>query len=64
MRRTTLYLLLIILLALFLRCQGLFNPLLDEHSWRQTDTAAVAYNYYLNFASKIIRTEGNNGLTT
>jgi 4-amino-4-deoxy-L-arabinose transferase-like glycosyltransferase len=46
MRRPHLYLFIIIILALFFRCQGLFNPLLDKHSWRQTDTASVAYNYY------------------
>ncbi|MBI5584226.1 MAG: glycosyltransferase family 39 protein [Deltaproteobacteria bacterium] len=45
-KRTNLYFLLILALAIVLRCQGLFNPLLDKHSWRQTDTAAVAYNYY------------------
>jgi 4-amino-4-deoxy-L-arabinose transferase-like glycosyltransferase len=46
MKRTHLYFLLILTLALILRCQGLFNPLLDKHSWRQTDTASIAYNYY------------------
>lgn len=46
MKRTTFYLLLIVALAFILRCQGLFNPLLDKHSWRQTDTASIAYNYY------------------
>lgn len=46
MKHTNLYLLLIIAVAIILRCQGLFNPLLDKHSWRQTDTASVAYNYY------------------
>jgi 4-amino-4-deoxy-L-arabinose transferase-like glycosyltransferase len=45
-KRTYIYFWLIITLALLLRCQGLFNPLLDKHSWRQTDTASVAYNYY------------------
>ncbi len=39
-------LLLILLVAFFYRIRGLFNPLLDYHSWRQTDTATVAYNFY------------------
>src|SRR5205809_6959308 len=33
------------LLALALRCYGLTAPLLDYHSWRQADTAAIARNY-------------------
>lgn len=31
--------------ALALRCYGLFAPLLDAHSWRQADTAAIARNF-------------------
>lgn len=36
------------LLALALRCYGLTSPLLDYHSWRQADTAAIARNYAAN----------------
>ncbi|HEX9438852.1 MAG TPA: glycosyltransferase family 39 protein, partial [Roseiflexaceae bacterium] len=36
------------LLALALRCYGLRAPLLDYHSWRQADTAAIARNYATN----------------
>jgi 4-amino-4-deoxy-L-arabinose transferase-like glycosyltransferase len=36
------------LLALALRCYGLTAPLLDYHSWRQADTAAIARNYATN----------------
>jgi len=36
------------LLALALRCYGLTAPLLDYHSWRQADTAAIARNYAAN----------------
>src|SRR5262245_5507938 len=35
-------------LALALRCYGLTAPLLDYHSWRQADTAAIARNYAAN----------------
>jgi 4-amino-4-deoxy-L-arabinose transferase-like glycosyltransferase len=35
-------------LALALRCYGLKAPLLDYHSWRQADTAAIARNYSTN----------------
>jgi 4-amino-4-deoxy-L-arabinose transferase-like glycosyltransferase len=35
-------------LALALRCYGLMAPLLDYHSWRQADTAAIARNYAAN----------------
>ncbi len=40
--------LLIFLLGLAFRLWGITNPLLDFHSWRQTDTAAIARNFYLN----------------
>ncbi|HEU4324871.1 MAG TPA: glycosyltransferase family 39 protein, partial [Roseiflexaceae bacterium] len=33
------------LFALALRCYGLDTPLLDYHSWRQADTAAIARNF-------------------
>ncbi len=33
------------LIALVLRCYGLTAPLLDYHSWRQADTAAIARNF-------------------
>src|SRR5690349_4945339 len=36
------------LLALALRCYSLRTPLLDYHSWRQADTAAIARNYTAN----------------
>ena len=43
------YRLLILLLAAFtLRLSGISSPLLGVHSWRQTDTAAIARNYYQN----------------
>src|SRR6185295_5297449 len=35
-------------LALALRCYSLTAPLLDYHSWRQADTAAIARNYVIN----------------
>jgi hypothetical protein len=35
-------------LALALRCYGLTAPLLDYHSWRQADTAAIARNFALH----------------
>ena len=35
-------------LALALRCYGVTAPLLDYHSWRQADTAAIARNYATN----------------
>jgi 4-amino-4-deoxy-L-arabinose transferase-like glycosyltransferase len=37
---------LIIVCGLFLRLVNLTTPLLDYHSWRQTDTAMVARNFY------------------
>lgn len=40
------YLLLILILALFLRLYKIDNPIADWHSWRQADTAAVARNFY------------------
>jgi 4-amino-4-deoxy-L-arabinose transferase-like glycosyltransferase len=36
------------MLALVLRCYGVTAPLLDYHSWRQADTAAIARNYATN----------------
>lgn len=38
--------LLILVLALMLRLYHVTYPFLDHHSWRQTDTAAVARNFY------------------
>lgn len=38
--------LLILALALMLRFYHVTYPFLDHHSWRQTDTAAVARNFY------------------
>ncbi|MCX7956598.1 MAG: glycosyltransferase family 39 protein [Endomicrobia bacterium] len=38
----------ILFIALLYRLRGLFNPLTDYHSWRQTDTASVAYNFYVS----------------
>ena len=36
----------IFLIALILRLWGVTNPLLDFHSWRQTLTADITYNFY------------------
>ncbi|MBT5869361.1 MAG: glycosyltransferase family 39 protein, partial [Nitrospinaceae bacterium] len=36
----------VLLIALAFRLWGVTNPLLDFHSWRQTLTATIAYNYY------------------
>lgn len=41
-----LYLILILVLAFFLRLYKIENPVADWHSWRQADTAAVARNFY------------------
>jgi 4-amino-4-deoxy-L-arabinose transferase-like glycosyltransferase len=38
----------LVALALALRCYSLTAPLLDYHSWRQADTAAIARNYAAN----------------
>ena len=38
----------LVAVALALRCYGLAAPLLDYHSWRQADTAAIARNYTTN----------------
>jgi hypothetical protein len=38
----------LVAVALALRCYGLAAPLLDYHSWRQADTAAIARNYATN----------------
>ncbi len=40
-------LLYIFLVALAFRLWGVTNPLLDFHSWRQTLTATIAQNFYL-----------------
>jgi hypothetical protein len=40
--------LLLVTIAFVLRCYQLTAPLLDYHSWRQADTAAIARNYALN----------------
>ncbi len=44
--RTTKILLGIFFTALAFRLWGVTNPLLDFHSWRQTLTATMAYNFY------------------
>ncbi|SVD76026.1 uncharacterized protein METZ01_LOCUS428880, partial [marine metagenome] len=36
----------VLLLGLSLRLLGLMEPLIDKQAWRQTDTAAIARNYY------------------
>jgi hypothetical protein len=46
MKKNFLILMIILLIAFVYRIRGLFNPLLDYHSWRQTDTATIAYNFY------------------
>jgi 4-amino-4-deoxy-L-arabinose transferase-like glycosyltransferase len=38
----------LVALALAARCYHLTAPLLDYHSWRQADTAAIARNYVVN----------------
>jgi len=35
----------VLLLALFLRLEGIHNPVLDRPGWRQGDTAAIARNF-------------------
>ncbi|MFH2021149.1 MAG: glycosyltransferase family 39 protein [archaeon] len=42
------YLLIILTLALILRLYHLTYPYLDHHSWRQTQTATIARNFYLH----------------
>jgi hypothetical protein len=46
MLRANYRILLILVLALTLRLYHVTYPFLDHHSWRQTDTAAVARNFY------------------
>lgn len=46
MRRHTLPLLLILILAAALRLLYVTTPYLDGHRWRQVDTAAIARNFY------------------
>ena len=38
----------ILLLALALRCIHIFSPTIGDNSWRQSDTAAMARNFYEN----------------
>ena len=38
----------LMLFGLICRLYNLTAPLLDYHSWRQTDTAAIARNFYYN----------------
>jgi hypothetical protein len=38
----------LMLSGLLCRLFNLTTPLLDYHSWRQTDTAAIARNFYYN----------------
>ncbi len=45
-KRPLFYLILIIVLALFVRLYRIEVPIADWHSWRQVDTAAVARNFY------------------
>ncbi len=44
-RRFSLWLLLIVALAVLLRLKGIHNPLLDHPAWRQGDTASIARNF-------------------
>ncbi len=37
----------IFFIALVFRLWGVTNPLLDFHGWRQTLTATIAYNFYV-----------------
>ena len=49
MKNKSLYLLLsIFLLSIIIHLKGINSPLLDFHSWRQTQTAMIARNYYRN----------------
>ena len=43
--KQTLFLVLIFLLALFLRLYKIDNPIADWHSWRQADTASISRNF-------------------
>ncbi|MDP8243854.1 MAG: glycosyltransferase family 39 protein [Candidatus Hinthialibacter antarcticus] len=55
---------LVLLLGLLLRCWGLTSPLYDLNYWRQTETAAIAQNYYqdnLPFLSPEIDWTGPGG---
>jgi|SRR3989344_3534460 len=45
-KEPVLYLILIIILAFWVRLYRIENPVADWHSWRQADTAAVARNFY------------------
>ncbi len=54
----------ILLVAVWLRCWGLASPLYDLNYWRQTETAAIAQNYYqdkLPFLSPEIDWTGPGG---
>ncbi|MGC2131215.1 MAG: glycosyltransferase family 39 protein [Candidatus Aquilonibacter sp.] len=44
-KRFTLWLFLIVALALLLRLKGIHDPLLDHPAWRQGDTASIARNF-------------------
>ncbi|MEW6608942.1 MAG: glycosyltransferase family 39 protein [bacterium] len=46
--RVKVCLMVIILLGILLRVINITNPLLDRAGWRQTDTAAIARNFYYN----------------
>ena len=49
MKNKSVYLLLsIFLLSIIIHLKGINSPLLDFHSWRQTQTAMIARNYYRN----------------
>lgn len=45
MKKTSIFLTLIIILAFALRLYKIDNPIADWHSWRQADTAAVTRNF-------------------
>ena len=44
--RADLWLWLVLALGLAVRLVGLSEPLVARQAWRQTDTAAIARNYY------------------
>ena len=46
--RPSIVLLGIFFIALAIRLWGVTNPLLDFHAWRQTLTATIAYNFYVD----------------
>lgn len=44
--RRHLVLMFILVIGLDMRLYPLYHPFLDHHSWRQTETAMIAQNFY------------------